>query len=342
MSKVLETKEVICKICGKPLEIIEFGEADDRMVDYVHPKCAEPLAVGSTAPSPRPFSDLLKLAEDTIAYARRALPVEVEPDLAHAEQSGKYLVLLGFAHKMLKSTEAVTLLCRNGYGEDAAIVTRSIVEAVIHAGRIESLPPEEGAKRWGAYMIALQWRLYLRWKKLLEDDPEQLEQVFTPESVQKHKDEFTEELQDWFIIDRGTGLNDPGNISKTWLTRRTAEGKLKQEDIYEMARKLDGIEQQRRKLGKYDGYRTLVQTAYDFGSNYAHSNTLAVEKYSIKTEDGNFTFQSLPSKRYVSHSLWSTIGGLIQMLHIVNRVNPLEDGEELASLSKRWCQVIED
>jgi hypothetical protein len=338
-SKAIQTKEVICKVCGKPLEIVEFGDSYDQIGDYVHIECAEPLAVGSTAPSPRPISELFKLAEDTITYARRVLPVEVEVDQADPEQFAKYYTLLGFAHKVMKSTEAVALLCRNGYGEDAAILTRSIVEAVINTGRIESLPPEEGAKRWGDYMIALQWRLYLRWKKL---DPEFAEQTFTQERVEKLRKQF-EEVANWFLIDLNKGMDDPGNISKNWLTSRSEEtGKLKEEDIYEMARKLNGIEQERQKLGKCDLYKTFLLTAYDRGSDHVHSNTLAVTGYSIKGENGEFIFQSLPNLKHVWESLWSAVQGLIWILEIVNKVEPLKDYEELISLYKRWCQVAED
>jgi hypothetical protein len=340
--KAIQTREVPCKVCGKPLEIVEFGDPYDQIGDYVHIECAEPLAVGSTAPSPKPISELFKLAEDTTAYARRVLPVELESDAVQTEQSIKYMYLLGFAHKVLKSTEAVILLCRSGYGEDAMIITRSIAEAVINAARIESLPPEEGAKRYAAYKIALQWRFYLRWKQLLIDNPEPAERFFTPESATEHENQF-KEFEDWFLIDRAKGRDDPGNISKNWLTSRSEEtGKLKEEDIYEMARKLDGVEQHRQKLARCDEYRTLLRTEYEVGSNYAHSNPVAVESYFDDNEAGGVIFQSLPSKRFVWVRLWSAVDGLIHMLEIVNRVEPLENNEELPALRHRWCQVAED
>jgi hypothetical protein len=324
------------------VEIVEFGDPYDQIGDYVHIECAEPLAVGSTAPSPRPISDFFKLAEDTIAYARRILPVEIESDSVNPEQSVKYLILLGFAHKVLKSTEAVILLCRSGYGEDAMIITRSIADAVINAARIESLPPEEGAKRWGAYKIALQWRVYLRWKQLLIDNPELAEQFFTPESVKKHENQF-KEFEDWFLIDRAKGRDDPRNISKNWFTSRSEEtGKLKEEDIYEMARKLDGIEQERQKLARCDEYRTLLRTEYELGSDYVHSNPVAVENYFHENEAGGVIFQSSPSKRFVRVRLWSAIDGLIHMLELANRVEPLKNPEELTVLRSRWRQVVED
>jgi hypothetical protein len=336
MSRAIKTKKVSCKVCGKPVEVIQFGDQYDQIGHYVHPECAEPLAVGSTAPSPRPISDLLKLAEDTIGYARRVLPVRAEPSSASTEQSVKYLVLLSFAHKILKSTEAVTLLCQRGYGEDAIIITRSIVEAVINAGLIESLDPRwEALRRWSAYKIALQWRLYLRGKKF---DP--AKKIFTPENVKKHKEQF-EQVAKWFLIDPQKGINDPGNISRSWLTKRKRDGKLEEEDIYEMARKLDGIEQRRRKLAKCDDCKTLMQV-YNFGSDYAHSNTLAVESYCRESEDGKLIFQSSPSQQLVWQSLWFAVDGLTQSLRIVNRVKSLGLEKDLEALYNRLYELDKD
>lgn len=341
MNRVMETKVVICKVCGKPLEIVDFGGTRDQIGAYIHPECANPLTAGKETSLPRPLSDLLKLSEDTIAYARRVLPGELEPDLTDQKRFAKYFVLLCFTHKVLKSTEAVTLLCQNGYGEDATIITRSIAEATINAGMIEYLEPDKGARRWGAYKIALQWRMYLRWNNL---DPELASVTFTPESVKDHRDQFNDVLEDWFLRDRSSPEKkyDPGNIAKNWLTRRTETGRLGEEDIYEMARKLDGIEQQRLGLSKSDRYRTLLRTAYDLGSDYVHSNPLAVEGYATECSGGKLALQSLPSERLVWTSLWSAVDGLIQMLDLVNRLKPLQGRDEIPILRKRWSQLDQD
>ena len=114
---------------------------------------------------------------------------------------------------------------------------------------------------------------------------------------------------------------------------------MKEEDIVEMARKLDGIEQHRWSLPKSDWYRTMLLTAYNTGSDYIHSNPIAVESYYSELVPGRWSYYSLPGERLVWVSLWSAVGGLLQILASINRLNGLMDGHRLDALIARWSSI---
>ena len=66
-------------------------------------------------------------------------------------------VLLGFAGKSLKTYRAIMLLCLHGYGEDASILLRSLMESAVHLSYI-SADPENRSRLFAEYDHILRKR----------------------------------------------------------------------------------------------------------------------------------------------------------------------------------------
>jgi len=278
------------------------------------------------------YSALFQIAEGTVAHARRVMPLEIETDAVDQ----KYTPLLCIGHKVVKSTEAVILLCRQGYGEDAAVVTRSIVEAVINARLIEHLDIEEGVKKFAAYEVAVQWRHFLRLKKI---DPEYAKEAFGPEDIQWLKTRF-EGVKDWFLKDLQKEIDDPENISHHWHTKRKTNGKLEVKGIFEVATMLDSLEAQKEGVVKADFYKFLMRSAYGLGSDYVHSNAVAIEAY-MSSEGTKIIFHSAPSDNVICEFLWSAVCGLVIFLEIWSRIEPQEKDDDLKALVHRLREVAD-
>lgn len=111
---------------------------------------------------------------------------ELEPFINQAisktfDPSGQMpLVVCSLAMKCLKSFSSVIILGRRGYGEDAMLVTRSMIEATVTAATLEETPGK--ADDFLKFYWIYEYRLL---QDLRELDTRYVEEVFSRERVQE-------------------------------------------------------------------------------------------------------------------------------------------------------------
>ncbi len=213
------------------------------------------------------------LLEQLRTIADKCLTNHPEP------KSEKEALLLYAVAKADKTLCAVALLCRNGMGEDASILCRSVFELALTIEYIFKDLTDGMAKRYFSYDWIQRKKMYGymarsgRFQKYL----------LSPES-QKIITSINKEAN---------RVNKKYNYGSSWSDKNIAE------------------------MAKSVGWLDLYETAYRIQCNFSHSNPRSSNDY-FKEENGRLVLNSGPSENLVSETLVTIFNSYLHIVRKIN------------------------
>jgi hypothetical protein len=221
----------------------------------------------------------------------------------------EYGVLAVFLAKGFKSHGAVQLLCRQGYGEDAALVVRSLLELAIQAMWIARKPNERG-------------RRFL--------DYAEVSRVQAAERVVKYG--------------RANGPNTTAAISDLQAqlgSLRAEADKIAKRYGYTSSKNWHtwagvNIDKMCEDLNLSATYRL----AYWNLSNLGHSNPDGIGEYFQPGTDGSWRFVLAPSQNWVVESLYLAHWSLVYLSKVADKAFALGIGKALDLEERKALQLI--
>ena len=211
--------------------------------------------------------------------------------------------------RALKTYSSILELCKQGFGQDVAVLIRSLLENLITAKYIIRRP--KTAKELAERFVAYKWVIFKRHlpeqeRSFLHAPPEKRAEF------EKHKRLILEKVDEFkkkFHVTSDRGL-------LTW------SGKT----VRDMARDL-GREWQE----EYDETFRLC-------SRFSHPSILGDQEYMI--QDGNhLTFSPLPSKLGVRTNLRHALHFYLEFLVTVDELFELKHGDRLNDLRRRFSEI---
>ncbi len=191
------------------------------------------------------------------------------------------LVALG---KGLKTYRAITILCDQGYGEDAQILLRSLFEHALDVRYISKHPnSNEAALRWLDY----DWVVKHELTKVVHTDPyfEEYRQAV------KGDDQKTKEIEDEAL-----------KAQEKWhFWRKEKDGKLSRAHAHWSGMSVRDLA---RKVGWLSHYKTL----YRLASQRVHSSVGCANDYVDLQEDHSMRLKVVPSSHLVAEVLLTAHG----------------------------------
>ncbi|OGF25280.1 hypothetical protein A2303_03135 [Candidatus Falkowbacteria bacterium RIFOXYB2_FULL_47_14] len=234
-----------------------------------------------------------QLLEKLRTIAEKSLTNHPEPK---EEKAGLLLYAVGKADKTLC---AIVLLCRNGMGEDALILCRSIFEICITVEYIFKDQTDYRAKRYFSY----DW---VQRKKMLGyiSTVPHMKKYLTPDNLQIAND----------IKKNAKKVNMLYKYGSTWSDK----------SIYEMASDV--------------GFLDLYQTAYRIQCNLSHSNPRSMNDY-FKEENGHLIINSGPSDNLVQETLVTSFHSYYYILMKLNNYFKKGHDTELRVIEKEFIKA---
>ena len=225
------------------------------------------------------------------------------------------ITILFFA-KSRKTYWAIRMLAGMGFGEDAGILLRSLLENLIDLYWI-SLKSEERGKRF----LDFAFFTYGEGLRKLEED-----------KLHKHRgeqvpNEIIEEL-----------LGDYGKIDEQLLKTFRKYKKWMPMGRQEMAREVDKTLMNGKKIRK-DEFLFLYDKAYWLLSNMAHPNPSNLDDF-IKSTGDKLTLRAQPSRRHIANWLILSFHIFAKILDKTNEVYNLGAEEKIKSLKGQFAKDI--
>jgi len=234
------------------------------------------------------LEDLMKLAD--LLLDSHALPKN--------EKESLLLFSVGKTHKTLN---AIILLCKNGMGQDAAILSRSIFELSLISEYIITDRTDRRSKRFFSY----DWIQRKNMIKYLEGTPE-FDQHITP-------------------LERSEIINVEKKAKEAQLEFDYKNFTWRDKSLYNIAKDLNKL--------------ILFSTAYQIQCTLVHSNPRAVNYY-IKEEDGGMIVDSGPSNDFIEETLASSFIAYHSILELFNDHFKKDKSRELKILSRQFQQLV--
>lgn len=222
-------------------------------------------------------------------------------------QQGQALLAFGKAYK---THAAILILCEQGYGEDAAILARSLVELSLSTVYIAEDKTGAAAQRYFEYDFVIRDEMY---KYLSNNDELKAElerridgsgnQEATIEEVQKKAEEVR------------------AGYTKDELRRKNWSGK----SIREIA----------EAVGREDIYKT----AYALQCSLSHSDASIANNY-VKEDGDGYMMDVAPSENWVAQTLVVSIDFFLALIKTWNEAFKLGLDEKLEDLEKRYAEAV--
>lgn len=210
--------------------------------------------------------------------------------------------------KAYKSHKAAVILCRKGYGEDAAIISRSMFELLINFLYILKDDSDYRVNRYMDYDWILRNNIYKYAK--------------TKESMVKMM-EAREATQ-------STGID----------TREKIEAKAKKVQEKYKYNNSGWSDKSLRDMSSDVGRSDEYSTIYKLHSQIAHNATRNVNDYLRASETG-FKVNVRPSENWVGESLISVFDSLCSIVGEYNKLNKTGFEAKLDKLIGRWVKSVE-
>lgn len=204
------------------------------------------------------IEELFTLNEELRQITKRIIDTDT------ISKSSKDLFCHLMAAKTFKSHEAVLLLCRNGYGEDALILARSLFDLLVTLLYILKDPTDNRINRYLDFDFVATVRLFKQNRlkgKLLDE----LLNRFTTIGA---RDDHMEK-----ILAHSKSLVKKYNYGLTWSDK----------NIYQMA----------EEVGRVEAYQTIYKMQCDF----AHSNARGLNEYITRQNETEIEIIACPSIR---------------------------------------------
>src|SRR3989344_2247089 len=220
--------------------------------------------------------------------------------------SGLKEILASFSvGKAYKTHKAILLLCRHGYGEDAAILLRSLFDLDVTLTYILNDKTDERINRYFSHDWVARKKMY----DYIVDKPDLLGEM---ENKSQEYDSIGEVLKQAKIAEDKYRYNIFGWSDKS--IKRMAE-----------------------EIGRKNEYRTI----YFLQSNIIHSTTRSINEY-MKVEGDGLTVMAGESTNWIENDL---VGGLDFFFRIINTCNnllKLEIDDQLQAISGRFVKAVEE
>jgi len=246
-----------------------------------------------------------------LAHAKQDLEPFINQALSRTfEPSGQMpLIVYGLARKCLKSFSSTIILGWRGYGEDAMLVARSMIEATVTAAFLEENP--ERAADYTDFFWIHEYRL---WHELRDLDPEYAAELFPPARAEEAERRFKE-------VSPRFGIKAKPPYRGTW--HRSSLPKL--------------IQSLRRE--EYFELRHLYALAYRLGSDVTHASIIDLMKRVHVAPEGHLEMDAGPSGRLVAQALSSAHATLLITLAASNNALNLGIQEGLRRRQEDWTKI---
>lgn len=212
-------------------------------------------------------------------------------------------IFLFILTRALKTYSSILVLCHNGYGQDPAVLLRSLLENLITAKYI--LHDERSANDKAQRFVAYKWIIF---KRHLSEQENNLRQTGSPAQEKEFKNkkemilEKVEEFKKKFKISSDRAL-------LTW------SGKT----VRDMAQAVD-----KKLLEDYE-------TTFRLCSRFSHPSVLGDKEYLIQ-DDQHLIFSPLPSAIGVVSTLKSAIQYTLEFLFVINQIFQFNNETQLNNL----------
>lgn len=218
-------------------------------------------------------------------------------------------VMFSLARKVLKSFGAVMIMCQRGYGEDAMLLARSMLEAAATAAILEQ-HPDKTSDFVDFYPIH-EYRLLLELRKY---DPKYADEIFSSERAQAAENGFKE-------LRKRYGISEKRPFFGQWHCS-SLPGLLKQ-------------------LSKPE-YRTLADLyhlSYRLGSDVAHGSVIDLMGRVHKAPEGYAEVEAGPSTNLVTTALAIAHSVMLVVLAIWNNAMKLGMEDPINELNKKHATL---
>lgn len=222
-------------------------------------------------------------------------------------QQGQALLAFGKAYK---THAAILLLCEQGYGEDAAVLARSLVELSLSTVYVFEDKTGVAAKQYFEYDFVIRDEMY---KYLLTKDDlkaelqKQIAASGIPEATLEEVQKKAEEVRSGY--------------SKDELRRKNWSGK----SIKEIA----------EAVGREDIYKT----AYALQCSLAHSDASVANNY-VKEEGEGFFMDVAPSENWVAQTLVVSVDFFLALIKVWNTTFDLKLDDRLQDFETRYVAAV--
>lgn len=230
----------------------------------------------------------------------RLVPERIPESSTFEPHNLEEALVASFLAKAFKTTKAITVLAQEGLGEDAAMLTRSLLNLTINALWIHQ-EPEDRSLAYVDYDSVLRARLA---RKIVEN-PSVL-----GTSGRKEVPNIKRMLPELEANEKSVTITH-GYTSRGW------SGKT----IRQMAADVDMV-------SDYD-------SAYTLTSNLEHSNARGINSYVLGEAEGRFKLRLRPSSNYVRESLLTACHLFLVILNLADKVLTLNLEADLKNAQAR-------
>lgn len=239
----------------------------------------------------------------------RGLAESVLSQHPHPDSLVKGHALLSFG-KAYKTHVAILILCEKGYGEDAAILARSLFELAVSTLYVYGDESGIAAKRYFEYDWIIREGMYDYLLSKEETKKGLEEQIAASENGEMRIEEIRKRAAD---VRAGYTPDE--------LRRNTWSGK--------------SIKKMAEEVGREDSYRTI----YSLQCNMAHSAVSMANDY-VKEVEGEITMDISPSENWVTQTLVASMDFFYFITRTWNSVFELGLEEKLDDLEKKYIDTV--
>ena len=234
------------------------------------------------------FQSLFTLADNISDAARQLLDKINRREMKLFDLKPHQRIFLFILTRSLKTYASIITLCKNGYGQDAATLLRSLLENLITAGYI--LKDKKTADEKAARFVAYKWIIF---KRQLPEQEKNLPQM-TAHQKQIFMERKKKILEQYEAFKKKFRLRSDQALL-TW------SGKTVKDMAREISKKL---------LEEYE-------TTFRLCSRFSHPSILGDQEYML--QDGkNLIFSPLPSLIGVAANLKNSMSLMIQFTELIN------------------------
>ncbi|MEW6661033.1 MAG: DUF5677 domain-containing protein [Bacillota bacterium] len=210
-------------------------------------------------------------------------------------------VLLACAVKAHKSLESLTILAKRGFGEDASVITRTIIELAINILYIAQDPRPRTQRYVDWEPIRKEWL----WRQMEAYHPQVSKKYF---AERKRVLDLYRKVAKNFREDK-----KKGNWSGITLAEMAAEVQMSWH----------------------------VHVLYAHLSNLSHSNVVGVKPYIKEASGGRLAVLVGPSPDWVGEAIPAALEAVLRVFGLVNELWNLKLEQELNSIADRYVALRE-
>lgn len=239
---------------------------------------------------------------------------EFKPEIKNIEFGIKYVGSFLFA-KSTKTFRALFILCDKGYGEDAAILARSMLENVINFAYMNKDDKQNRAELF-IYHSFIDRKNKIKQTKNNQNYPQDIEEKFVNKFGEVY--EKAVKLQD----KECKKIKEEGKYSikkQSWscLSLANMAEEIKLKELY------------------YDQIYWLT-------SNLSHPSDTASAGYIYEGEEDNVSVNDMPSVDWVEESLILGFDYFYKMIELVNEIFELDFDKKIKAIEEEYIEITKN